>query len=572
VSLEPLPHEDAVRLITSTARTSRLDADPNGVRALVEACARLPLALRIAGARLATRREWTVADLAGRLDDGNRRLTELSLGESSVLNSFQLSYADLSADAQRAFRMCSLHPGDDFSADSTAILLRTSTAEADRVLESLLEANMLLQHSKDRYRFHDLLGLYSRRLLAEDPEHEAARSRLHTWYAEAVTAAIDLAYPQLLRLAVHGDADWYFGSEDEALAWLDHELPALLAVVEGAAQSGEEALAWRISDQLRGYFLLRRDADGWLPAADAGLDAATAAGDDRVCVAMLINRSQAFGAVGRDADALSDSLAASALAVGVGWNEAAAYAAHQIGWLQLERGMLVDAELWMRRAMELTEDDRRGHIRAIVVNGLGMIRLYQGELAEAADLFAAALKINETGQETSALANQANLASALRQLGEVDRAADLLEDVLQSCRRRSHLRGEVSTLDELARLYSQRGEGATALRTALRAHQLAIVVRDRKAQAQTASAVAEVHLALGDATAAMDWIEDCLTIARATYPFLEAYALLTLSTALSQAGNPAAAADTATRAASIAHTHGFHLLEAQATALLPLRT
>ncbi len=572
VSLEPLPHEDAVRLIASTARTPQLDADPHGVRALVEACARLPLALRIAGARLATRQEWTVADLADRLDDGNRRLTELSLGESSVLNSFQLSYADLSADAQRAFRMCSLHPGDDFSADSTAILLRTSTAEADRVLESLLEANMLLQHSKDRYRFHDLLGLYSRRLLAEDSEHETARTRLHTWYAEAVTAAIDWAYPQLLRLDVHGEADWYFGSEDEALAWLDHELPALLAVVQGAGESGEAGLAWRIVDQLRGYFLLRRDADGWLPAARAGLEAATAAGDDRVTVAMLINRAQAFGAVGRDADALSDCLAASALAVGVGWNEAAAYLAHQIGWLQLERGMLVDAELWMHRATELTADDQRGHIRAIVVNGLGMIRLHQGELAEAADLFAAALKINETGRETSALANRGNLASALRQLGEVDRAAGLLDDVLAAYRRRSHARGELSTLDELARLYSQRGEGTAALRTALRAHQLAIVVRDRKAQAQTASAVAEAHLALGDATAAIDWIEDCLTIARSTYPFLETYALLTLSTAQTHAGNPAAATKAASQAAAIAHAHGFHLLKSQATALLPLRT
>ena len=570
VSLEPLPHEDAVRLITSTARTPRLDADTKGVRALVEACARLPLALRIAGARLATRQEWTVADLADRLDDGNRRLTELSLGESSVLNSFQLSYADLSADAQRAFRMCSLHPGDDFSADSTAILLRTSTAEADRVLESLLEANMLLQHSKDRYRFHDLLGLYSRRLLAEDPEQETARTRLHTWYAEAVTAAIDWAYPQLLRLDVHGEADWYFGSEDEALAWIDHELPALLAVVQSAREPGE--LAWRIVDQLRGYFLLRRDADGWLPAAQAGLDAATTAGDDRVCVAMLLNRAQAFGAVGRDADALSDCLAASALAVGVGWNEAAAYLAHQIGWLQLERGMLVDAELWMHRATELTADDQRGHIRAIVVNGLGMIRLHQGELAEAADLFAAALKLNENGRETSALANRGNLASALRQLGEVDRAAGLLDDVVTAYRRRSHVRGELSTLDELARLYSQRGEGTPALRAALRAHQLAIVVRDRKAQAQTASAVAEAHLALGDAIAAIDWIEDCLTIARATYPFLETCALLTLSTAQTQAGDPAAAAEAATRAASIAHTHGFHLLEAQAAALLPIHT
>ena len=201
VNLEPLPRDDAIRLITSTARTPRLDADPDGASALAEACARLPLALRIAGSRLATRPEWTVTDLARRLDDGNRRLTELSLGESSVLNSFQLSYDDL-------------NPMPSVRSGCAACILATTSAptarrycsgfaaaEADRVLEDLLEANMLMQQTKNRYRFHDLLGLYSRRLLAEDDEADTARTGLYSWYAEAVTAAIDWAYPQVVRLA-----------------------------------------------------------------------------------------------------------------------------------------------------------------------------------------------------------------------------------------------------------------------------------------------------------------------------------------------------------------------------------
>jgi DNA-binding SARP family transcriptional activator len=569
VNLEPLPRDDAVLLISSTARTHRFDADPEGVSALAEACARLPLALRIAGARLAARREWTAADLARRLDDGNRRLTELSLGESSVLNSFQLSYADLTPDAQRAFRLCSLHPGDDFSVDSTGILLEIPTAEADQILEDLLEANMLMQHANNRYRFHDLLGLYSRRLLAEDSEGETARARLYSWYAEAVTAAMTWAYPQLVRLSVHPEPARFFSTEAAALDWLDDELPALLAVVTETAQSGDRPLSWRIADQLRGYFLIRREADGWLLAAQAGMDAATAAGDDMAQAAMRINRGQALGAVGRDEDALSDGLAGQALAVAVGWTTGAAYLAHQVGWLQLERGKLGDAELWMRRALELTEDDQYGHVRGIVLNSLGMTRLYQGELREAADLFSSALQINETGQETTALTNRGNLASALRQLGAADRAAGLLSDVLEAYQRRLHLRGELSTLDEWARLYSQRGDGAAALQVALRAHHLAILVRDRKAQAQTASTVAQAHLTLGDAPAAIEWIEDCLTIARGTYPYLEAEALIALATARRDTGDTTSAAVAAEQAASIAAACGFRLLEAQATTAPP---
>ncbi|WP_165949383.1 BTAD domain-containing putative transcriptional regulator [Kribbella turkmenica] len=562
VNLEPLPRNDAIELIAATAGTQRPDPDAAG--ALAEACARLPLALRIASARLATRREWTIADLARRLEDGNRRLTELSLGESSVLNSFRLGYADLSDDAQRAFRLCSLHPGDDFSAESTGILLGVPAAAADRLLEDLLEANMLLQHTRNRYRFHDLLGLYAGRLVAEDAERESARHRLRSWYADTVTGAIDSVYPHLVRLGKRAGPLGSFLSDRQALAWLDDELSALQAIVADTALSGDRSLSWRIADQLRGYFLIRRDVDGWLPTARSGLAAASAAADDTAKVAMLINRGQALGAVGRDEDALADGLAGHALAVAVGWTTAAAYLAHQVGWLQLERGELVDADLWVRRALELSQDDRDGHVRAVVLNSLGMTRLYQGELQEAADLFASASRINPTGQRNSTLSIRGNLASALRQLGATDRASALLCEVLEGYRRRSYLRGELSTLDELARLSGQRGDGAAALRTALRAHHLALIVRDRKAQAQTASTVAQAHLTLGDVPVATEWIEDCLAIARGTYPYLETEALLALSTARRATGDETAATAAAAQAAAIARACGFRLLELRA--------
>ncbi|TDC26137.1 helix-turn-helix domain-containing protein [Kribbella albertanoniae] len=564
VDLEPLPHDDAVRLIAATAGTRRLDDDRSGVSALAEACARLPLALRIAGARLATRRQWTVADLAHRLEDGNRRLTELSLGESSVLSSFDLSYADLSADAQRAFRLCSLHPGDDFSAESAGVLLGIPTAAADRVLEVLLEANMLLQHTKNRFRFHDLLGLYSHRLLADDAEGTAARTRLYTWYLEATTAAMDLVHPELVRLATHPAPGTFFGSRADALDWLDEEITALLAVVRNTAHSDDRSLSWRIVDQLRGYFLLRRHVDGWMPAAQAGLTAAETAGDDAARVTMLISHSQAVGALGRDEEGLADGLTAYSLAVAIGWPAAAAYLAYIIGWFHQLRGELADAELWTHRALEATENDQHGHLRAIVLNSLGMIRLYQGELQEAADLFGAALQVSDTGPDMATLAIRGNLASAVRQLGEADQAAALLSDVLDAHHRRSYPRGELSTLDELARLYVQRGDGPAALQAAHRAYELAVTIQDPAAQAKTAATVAQVQLALGDAPAAVRWIETCLPIARGTYPYLEAEALITLSQARRAIGEPAAATEAAVQAASIAAACGFRLLSEQA--------
>ncbi|MEV4178778.1 hypothetical protein [Nonomuraea sp. NPDC049709] len=140
--------------------------------------------------------------------------------------------------------------------------------------------------------------------------------------------------------------------------------------------------------------------------------------------------------------------------------------------------------------------------------------------------------------------------------------------MLAAYRKGANLRGELSTLDELSLLHLQRGYAATALEVARRAHDMAIAVRDRKATAQTAATTAQAYLALGDATAAAHWFEDCVTIAHNAYPFVEARALAGLATARLAAGDPASAGYTAEQAVAIAGSCGFRLLERQALAAL----
>lgn len=420
----------------------------------------------------------------------------------------------------------------------------------------------------DRYRFHDLLGLYARRLLAADDEAEVARSRLNAWCTEVVTAAMEWVYPQLVRLATHPAKASFFAGEKDALAWLDMETPTLLAVIDQVAMTADAELSWRIADQLRGYFLIRRQADRWLPAAETGLAAAERAGDDRARIAMLVNRAQALATVGWDDDALTDCLDGEALATTSGWTAAAAYLSHHVGWLHVDRGAFAEAARWLHKALRLSEGDDESHVRAVALNGLGVLRLEQGDLTVAVDLFTTALKINETtGRHSSALANRGNLASALRQLGDENAAINHLAAALAGYRHAEHPRGELSTLDEWSRLDGQRGDHTAALDRARQAHALAVHLRDVHAEAKTASTVATALLGAGRPSDAGTWFRRCLSIAGTRYPYLEAQALIGLAETQLALGDATSARTALDRATAVATRCGFRLLGAQAMAV-----
>src|SRR5262249_48607638 len=153
----------------------RVDAEPEAVRSVTELCGHLPLALRVAGNWAATRTNWSLQRLATRLADEDRRLDALSAGDLRINSAFSLSYTRLAPGAARMFRLLSLVPGSDFSRPMAAVLAGVPLAEAEDLLEELLEAGLLVTSREDRFRFHDLLRLYARsRHRVEASEQESA--------------------------------------------------------------------------------------------------------------------------------------------------------------------------------------------------------------------------------------------------------------------------------------------------------------------------------------------------------------------------------------------------------------
>ena len=175
--LSPLPTEDAVTLLAAIADPERVRAEPAAVRELVRLCGNLPLAVRIAGNRLARQPQWSIGSLAAELRDEHTRLTALAAGDLRVRPALVLSYQRLSIPARRLFRRLVLVPGADFGLELAAVAADVSQSDARGQLEELVDATMVQTAARPgRYQFHDLVRIFARERL-ESEEAVAARCR-----------------------------------------------------------------------------------------------------------------------------------------------------------------------------------------------------------------------------------------------------------------------------------------------------------------------------------------------------------------------------------------------------------
>lgn len=171
--LEPMGESEALTMLESIVGADRLAAEPVAAKAIVTSCGGLPLALRIAGARLSARPAWHLQSLATRLADPRRALDELAIGDLSVRASLQASYAMLAAadcpvSPSRAFRLLSLTESPDITLAAAAALLGTSETAAELVLDALAEVHLLDEPAAGRYRLHHLTGLWAAELAEAD--------------------------------------------------------------------------------------------------------------------------------------------------------------------------------------------------------------------------------------------------------------------------------------------------------------------------------------------------------------------------------------------------------------------
>ncbi|HEU0089223.1 MAG TPA: BTAD domain-containing putative transcriptional regulator [Pseudonocardiaceae bacterium] len=283
LAVTELAAHEANELLIRMLGARRVQAEPAAAADIARLCGYLPLALRIAAANLAGRPSVSLAHYAAGLG-GTDRLDKLVCTDDAqvaVRAAFALSYAALTAPLQHAFRLLGWVPGPDFDKYAIAALLGVTDQYAEDVLDRLTAANLVERRGAHRYGLHDLIRLYAtERATTDEPKaaREPARRRLLDWYLHTAKAAVTAMHaavkPPVLPEPGATVRPRSFGTDRDALAWLDQERSNLVAAISEAAASARSSHAALLAGVLRSYFDSGCHFDEWSTALSAGLRAA----------------------------------------------------------------------------------------------------------------------------------------------------------------------------------------------------------------------------------------------------------------------------------------------------------
>lgn len=476
---------DARQLFGRVIGSDRVAAEPQACDEVLAACAGLPLAIRIAAGRLVARASWQVRDLADRLADEERRLTELEVDDLAVRSCFAFGYTTLpaaspgEADPASAFRALGLWPGPDIGLDAAAALLGQPRSRVGPALEHLVDAHLLQTTRPGRYRFHDLLAIYAAERGREEDTREqrdAGMCRLLSWYLDtaiAATGALETG-KHLQRDRVPPDAAMDFADHDAGLAWCEAERANLLIAVEIAAARGLHDLSWRLADGLWPFYHLRKYWTDWEIAYRLGLKAARAAGNARGEASMLTGLGVLFCQRERLDEALDHLGKARSLWQGTDDEIGLGRALNNLGIALASRGRYDEAIEHLRDALRIRRHMGYQYGEAVLSGNLAEAYRRAGRLHEALAMARRSLALLEaTGGRFQQATGLNCTGDILRDLGRHREAIDNFRLALDMRRQMGDRAGEAATLCSLAgslRFLDAVAEAGDCLRNALTIH------------------------------------------------------------------------------------------------------
>ncbi|GAA1696618.1 BTAD domain-containing putative transcriptional regulator [Kribbella yunnanensis] len=592
-------------LLNRLLGTQRVEAEPAPVAELIEACAGLPLALRIAAAQLTDEPHRTIADYLLELQERGLAAFALSDDEqSAVAGAFDLSYHRLEPAVRRLFRLAGLVPGLDFTAPAVAAMSGLSAADARAALRTLTGAHLVDEHAAGRYRFHDLLRDYARsRALTEEtePQRADAMNRLCTWYyrGREVAARLLIAWrleppcPPLPDVPVV-----QLASRTEARGWLRDEFDNIHAAIRDCADHGPVHWCWHlaigvVADMER--YGRRVDV---LSMLDMVVTAARAANDQQAVALSLGELGITSTGIGRPVDPEQITQLVTA-AEQAGDDAILGFGLYAAGTIELRRTDRPAAREYLQRAREVQEraDDTVG--QSLTLLQLGFLSYQAGDLGSAVDAWERSVDL--AGEEAPSIAVAGVLyachgrttlgrldgidelfergrrlveelddttrqcvigylrASLLRDTGHPREGRDMLLAVRELADELDVIRPRALIRNELGFCHLMLGEFAAAREAFEEAAELASADLLREYRAHAVRGLAVTALAGSDLDSAESLARDAVELATGSDRMQEGEAIVVLARVKQALGETEAAGELAAQALSILEETGYAL-------------
>lgn len=482
--LRALAQSDSVGLLAAVAGEDKVHTDEAAARDLVELCGHLPLAVRVAGAKLATRSHQSLRRFTDLLADERRRLDHLTHGHLDVRASIAISYNGLTSDAQMLLRRLPEIDAPEVSIWVAAALVDTEYTAADELLEELCAAHLIELSGHDamgdpRYRLHDLVRLFA----AEAGEsiepievRAVARSRLYgasLFLADTMYCALhggdflnirsrSLRRPQDRRLTAYAAAD--------PLNWFEVERPVIVALIRRAARDGRAEVCWDLACTLSPMFQASRNYDDWWTMLNEVHTVTEHAGETRGRAAVLYR----MGMVRTDRQecepARRDFNEALGIFEEVGDDHGVAIATAFLAMVDRFQGNDENALRQYESALVAFNElgDHGG--AALASRAIGQIHLTRERYAAATDALGWALGIyRKIGARQGMAQTQFWQAMLQLQLGQIEGAQTGFVEVLRMTRELRDATGEAQALRGLGLCYQRLGRNDEARKTLLMA-------------------------------------------------------------------------------------------------------
>lgn len=485
--LRVLEPDEALLLLRRLAGDERVDEDVDAARRIVEYCGNLPLALRIVSARLAGRRALPLKPLADRLADESRRLNHLSAGDVGVRSSIELSYRALDPQTRSTLRRLGWFGVPDFSPWVVSWLVESHLADAEELVEQLVDAHLVEFVGVDRmgglrYRLHDLIRLYARESAAlEEPAQDLA---------DAVARALR--------------------------GWL-------ALINRTAADSPPAEIRWRrpfsphhVEDELTA--LVIADPWDWFEAEQSalasGVERALALGlYDLVCEFASARNASAFMGANRFEARTRVIEAALTAARRAGKPHDEAVILTELGQLRYDQDRYTEARQHFRAALSLFRDlsDLPGQAAALA--GLGIACREPGRFAEGVHfLDQAAALLHDAGDDIGIGYSRRIAGSVRLELGDYDGALADLTESLAAYRRAGSRLGEGHTLRTLGLYHRARDDWAQAEQLCRESAEIFHDLGDELMEAYAVRALAKTRLRQGHHAEALPRLEWALAV------------------------------------------------------------